>query len=224
MFEFLRKMIIPIIVTVLVFFLAMIVLEWGLDISQRQQNISENVAGMINGEEVSWQAFQRVYNNFYQSEAQDSNYEVSEERTRELEQQAWQEIVTDRILTQEADKYNVQTTDEDLFIYLQVNPPMFLRELSVFQTNGQFDYQKYINAMADEQYAGLWASIEPQVRADIRKLKLQQMIVQAAHVSEEEVRQAFLDTQEKVSVAVVNAPRTKYTAQVGQPTDAVVQA
>jgi parvulin-like peptidyl-prolyl isomerase len=224
MFEMLRKMIFPIIIIVLVVFLGMIVLQWGLDIAGRGQGLAENIAGKINGEEVSWQAYQRVYNNIYQSEAQARDYDIPDERIRQLEQQAWQEIVTDRLLSHEADQYNIHVTDRDVFIYLQVNPPQFLRTAEVFQTNGQFDRQKYMSAMVDPQFAGLWNSIDPQIRSELRKVMLQQMIIQSAHVSDEEVRQAFLDKNETITVGAVNAMRSRFANLVGEPSDDELRA
>ena len=59
MFEALRRMILPIIIIVLVVFMGMIVLQWGLDITSRQQYQDATYAGVINGEEISWQTFSR---------------------------------------------------------------------------------------------------------------------------------------------------------------------
>ena len=57
MFEALRRMILPIIIIVLVFFMGMIVLQWGLDLSGSRQAANANLAGVINGEEISWNMF-----------------------------------------------------------------------------------------------------------------------------------------------------------------------
>ncbi|MEE8577792.1 MAG: SurA N-terminal domain-containing protein, partial [candidate division Zixibacteria bacterium] len=70
MFEALRKMIFPIIAVTLFFFVAMIVLQWGLDLSRRDSGSGANVAAVINGEEIGWTTFQNIYRNLYQSEQQ----------------------------------------------------------------------------------------------------------------------------------------------------------
>jgi len=60
MFEALRKMIFPIIIVVLVFFVAMIVLQWGMGMSSRRDYSDLSVAAIINGEEVDWRAYRAV--------------------------------------------------------------------------------------------------------------------------------------------------------------------
>ena len=57
MFEALRKMIVPIIIVVLIFFTGLIILQWGRGMSSSQQYSQTNVAAVINGEEVSWNEY-----------------------------------------------------------------------------------------------------------------------------------------------------------------------
>jgi len=204
MFDALRRMIIPIIIIVLFFFVSMIVLQWGLDITGRQRYGVANYAGVINGEKISWDAFQRTYGMLYEEAARDVDEELPESKITELETTAWQQILQDRLISQEAAKHNIAITDDDLYLYLRLNPPTYLLEYSLFQTEGRFDYQKYLGAMADPQWAPFWSSVEPQARDDLRKAKMQQLIIEAAIVTEAEVKQAFLDARETVTVNSVN--------------------
>lgn len=206
MFDALRKMIFPIIIVVLLFFVAMIVLQWGLDITGRQQAAQMNYAGLVNGEEISWQAYQQAYNTLYQGQLQSEEYDLPDYKVREIEQAAWQQVLMDRLLMQEVAKHNISVTDDELYIYLRNQPPVFLRQIPSFQTEGQFDYQKYMQAMADPSASPFWAQIEPIVREEIRKLKVQEMVVSAAIVSEAEVRDQFMAGREKVSVGAINIP------------------
>jgi len=203
MFDALRKMILPIIIIVLVFFVAMIVLQWGLDITGQRQFQTARYAGLINGEKVTWDAFQSVYSNLYQEASRETEDELSEEKIIELEKSAWQQVLQDRLLLQEAAKYNIAVTEDDVYLFLRLSPPPYLRQYPRFLTEDQFDYQKYVNAMADPQWAPFWSSMEPQVRLDLRKLKMQQRIIEAANITENEIRQAFLDTEEMINVSYV---------------------
>ncbi|MCM2272813.1 MAG: peptidylprolyl isomerase [candidate division Zixibacteria bacterium] len=219
MFEALRKLIFPIIIIVLLFFVAMIVLEWGLDITGRQQFAGANFAGSVNGEKIPWDTYNRIFNNLYQTESQQSEAELPDSRVRELEQSAWNQLVHDQLLAQEAAKRNIVVTDEELYAYLRLQPPQFLQSAPNFQTNGQFDYQKYVQAMVDPQWSSFWASIEPTMRAEIQKLKMQEIIVQTVAVSEVEVKQAFLEGIEKVKLGLVNVPLNRFNASIPQATD-----
>jgi len=226
MFEMLRKMIFPIIITVLVFFVAMIVLEWGMGFSSRNRNVQANVAGVVNGEEIAWQAYYQMVNNLFQNErgSRGADYEIPDDRARQLEEQAWDELVADRLIMQESQRLNVTVTGGDVYEYLKYNPPSFLRQAPELQTDGQFDYQKYLALMVDDQAASFWIGIEPVIRQDIQRMRVQQEVVEAAHVTEEEVRQAFVDRFEKVTLGIVSAPMNKFTSLVPDPSDDELRA
>ncbi len=218
MFETLRKLIFPIIIVVLLFFVAMIILEWGLNFTGRGKYTTVSYAAKINGEEIPFDYYQRIYNNMYQAESQQAEGEVTEERSRQLETEAWNQLLQDRLLQQQAKKHNIVVTDEDIFFYLRNNPPEYVRQQPSFQTNGQFDYQKYVQAMVDPQNAPFWTAVETNVRADLTKMKMQQLVIDAVTVTDPEVQQAELDQLEQVRVNAINATWTKYYATAQQPT------
>ena len=130
MFEMLRKMIFPIIIIVLVFFVGMIVLQWGLGLSGRNQAVQANVAGTINGEEIPWQTHSQLLNNLYQKERANrgEDYEIPDDRARELEQQAWDELVADKLIKQEGVRLGLTVSETDVYNYLKYNPPQFLQQ------------------------------------------------------------------------------------------------
>jgi len=219
MFEALRKMILPIIIIVLFFFAAMIVFEWGLGFSRRQSFVDSNIAAVINGEKISWQTYNRLYNTLYQTESQDTDGELSDDKVREIQQKAWKELLHDHLLIQQVAQHHITATDEEVYQYLRYSPPPELQQLSYFQTDGQFDYQKYVNALADPQASAFWASIEPFARESIVKQKMQEMVIQAAHVTETEVKEFYFDTNEKVKVGMVNVAYARFSNPPPKSTD-----
>ena len=160
MFEALRRMILPIIIIVLVFFVAMIVLQWGMGMSSRSSYEQSNVAAVINGEEVPWQAFNRLYNNLVRAESEETEDEIPDTKLQELQDKAWQQLLSDRLLMQQVASHNIAVTDEEVYAYLKFSPPVDIQQLSYFQTEGKFDYQKYMGALADPQM-GLNRAVGP---------------------------------------------------------------
>ncbi len=219
MFDTLRKMIFPIIITVLVLFLGTIVFQWGMELSSRGQFQNQNVAAVINGQEVSWQEYQNTYNQLYQQAIAQSTDELPDSKIKELQQNAWQQIRNNYLLTQQAAKYNLSVTPDEIYNYLRYNPPAYLQQYQGFQTNGKFDYQKYVGAMADPNASAFWAQIEPQVKHDITILKLQQMIIETAHVTEMEVKDAFMAGQEKIKVGMINVGYDRFSRPPPTNTD-----
>ncbi len=211
MLTFLRKMILPFIITVLFFFTAMIVLQWGADITNTQYSNTGNIAAIINGEEISWTEYNRIYNSIYQIETQNLDADLPKSKIVELQNTAWQQLLHDRLIRQELTKINMIVTDEEMYSYLRLTPPAELQALPDFQTGGKFDYQKYVNTMANPQAAPFWASVENAVYNDIQKLKLQELVVQTAHVTEAEIKQFFLESTEKVKVGMINVAYKRFS-------------
>jgi parvulin-like peptidyl-prolyl isomerase len=211
MFETLRRMIIPIIVTVLLFFTAMIVLEWGLGFSRRQSFVEANVAAVINGEEISWQTYNQLYNSLYQIESQKTEGELSDKKVKELQQKAWKQLLHDKLIMQQAAKNHIIATPDEIYSFLRFNPPPELQQVPYFQTDGKFDYQKYFNAMADPQAATFWASIEPYARESVIKQKMQERVVMTAVVTEAEIKEFYLAENEKIKVGMVNVSFDRFS-------------
>lgn len=205
MFEALRKMIFPIIIITLLFFVAMIVLEWGLSFSSSAQYGNPNVVAVVNGEEIPWENYYAVYNNLYRQESQQTDGEVSEERSRELEDIAFNQLLHDHLLMQQVKEKELTVSDTELFYYLQMSPPEYVRSIPDFQTDGVFDPQKYFRLMLDPNAAPFWVQVEQLARLDILKLKIQEMVISAAMVTEDEVRQNFVAGNETVTIGVANA-------------------
>jgi parvulin-like peptidyl-prolyl isomerase len=219
MFDTLRKMIFPIIITVLVFFLGTIIFQWGMQLSDRSQAQNQNVAAVINGQEVSWQEYNNTYNQLYQQAIAQSTDELPDSKIKELQQTAWQQVRNSYLLTQQAAKYKLSVSPDEIYNYLRYNPPAYLQQYQGFQTNGKFDYQKYVNAMADPNASAFWAQIEPQVRHDITIMKLQQMVIDAAHVTDLEVKDAFLAQNEKIKVGLINVGYDRFSRPPPKNTD-----
>ncbi|KAA3631667.1 MAG: hypothetical protein DWP97_12505 [Calditrichaeota bacterium] len=228
MFDFLRRMIVPIMMIALVGFLATIIFEWGMGIGSQQQYEEANLAAVINGEEVEWNDFNRVYESLYQVEIQkDTNdipADITEAKRNELYQNAWNQILMDRLMKQEIAKHNITVSDDELYQYLKFSPLPEFQSAAVFQTNGRFDYQKYINSLADPNYASLWASYDPYIRQEIKKLKLQEMVIQTAHVSENEVKEFFIASAEKVKVGMINVEYGRFSRPAPTITDSMIHA
>ncbi len=224
MFETLRRMIFPIIIIVLLCFGGLIVLEWGLGLSRRGQATEANVAGVINGQEVPWETYNRAYQSLYQMESENTDEELPESKIREIQETAWRRVLHDHLIMQEVAKHNLVVTDDELYAFLRYNPPAELQRLSPFQTDGQFDYQKYFASMSNPQDARLWASVEPFARESVLKQKLQEMVIQAAYVTEAEVKEFYLTLNEKIKVGVVNVGYDRFSRPPPKSTDEELEA
>jgi len=219
MFKALRKMILPIVLIALVGFLATIIFQWGMELSSRDDYLASNVAAVINGEEISWQDYNKIYSNLYQQASQGVEDELPDSKIREIQGNAWNQLLHDRLIMQEVAKHNISVTSEELYDLLRFSPPAELQQITFFHTDGRFDYQKYLNYMADPNAAPFWASVEPFIRTEIMKMKLQEMVSQAAQVTEAEIKEAFVTSEEKVKVDMVNVSTARFSQAARDFTD-----
>jgi peptidyl-prolyl cis-trans isomerase D len=204
MFAFLRKLIVPIMATVLVFFLATIIFQWGMNITSKSGNVARDAAGLINGEDISIQLYDRYYNNLLRQEQDKSESDLPDEKMAEIRGQAWQQLVSDFLINKEIEKHNIFISDEELYSFLRMYPPQELQTTPQFITDGKFDYQKYVSAMANPQYASFWAQVEGYVTPELKKYKLQEQVINNVRVSPTEVMDAFLEDKESIKIGYIN--------------------
>jgi len=217
MFQFLRKYA-PI---VIVIFLVGFVLTGGITGLLDQGPEFVNAAAVINGEEVSWQAFNNVYDRLLRAEY-DKNPDVDlpDAKREELKQSAWQQVLIDRLLMQEVERLNITVSDAELYEFMKFNPPAAFQQDPNFQTeDGRFNYQLYLSTMSEPQYEQFWAQVEPTFRVDLMKQKVQQLVLQAAHVTEAEAREFFMADAEQVTVEMINVDYNRFSKPPPKNTD-----
>jgi len=222
MFEFLRKLIFPIIIVVLFFFVAMIILQWGADITSSRR--TDDTIGVIDGADIKYDEFDQYYRNLLRQEQENTDYDIPDQKMAELRDNAWQELVSDRLMNKEMEKYRVTVSDEEMFAFLRMYPPQEVQSFPQFMTDGKFDYQKYTNAMVSPENAPFWAQIEAYVLPDLKKYKLQEIILNTVRTTPAEVLETFMADNEKVKIGYIGVPNSAVDPFAPKPTDDEMKA
>ncbi|HEX7880705.1 MAG TPA: SurA N-terminal domain-containing protein [Candidatus Eisenbacteria bacterium] len=178
-------------------FLVLMVLVWGAE-QQVGCGVSQGVIGRVNGEPIHLEYFNRVYqanrDNFRQGRGTDPG--PGDEAM--LLEQTWSSVLEQVLLIQEAKKRGLAPTDAELRHVAQQDPPAVFTSNPNFQTNGQFDHQKYTSLLAsNSEFAH---QLEAYLRDTLPVEKLQSLVYQGAQVSDGDVRQAFLDRNETARI------------------------
>ena len=196
---------------VVVAFVGTIIFAWGMDVTRSKTQ--KNIIGTIGGNDIDYRVYQGYLDNLYQAQQANSEEDLDDAMLRRLRRQAWNNLVADYLTNQEIQKRHIQETDDELVNFLRYAPPKELQENPGFQTDGKFDYQKYMSAMADPnpQAVQFWAQVESVYRPQLRKMKLQEQIVSTVRVTEDEVRNFFLATHEKAKADVIPVPVIKFS-------------
>ncbi len=221
MFEFLRQMIKPIMIIVLVAFVATIIFSWGRGGFGGRP---KDVIGIVDGEEISIQLYDRYYSNLYRREQGDSDEEITPEKAQQLRDRAWAQVVADVLMNKEFERRKLQITDKEIFDYLRLYPPAEIQAAPQFMTDGQFDYQKYVSAMVNPEFASFWSQLETYIMGDLKKYKLQEEVLSTVRVTPAEVMEAFLEDNEKVKIGFINIPTSILQNSVADPDDETIAA
>jgi peptidyl-prolyl cis-trans isomerase D len=188
---------------VVVAFVATMGLVWGADVldpgSRNRRNAPRDSVGRVNGENITTAAYSgAVERAFAQYEQERGSRPQTDEEAVRVQNEAYDALVADVLINQEIRKRGIRALDEEILLQVRSNPPAEVRKMEAFQTNGQFDHEKYLAALSDSRYD--WTSLEYYVRQQIPRLKLEQEIVSGVRVTEAEVRDLYARQNDKVKV------------------------
>ena len=194
---------------VVICFVGMIVFSWGMRISGTGGQHRPHFLGKVNGVKISYRQFQQSLRRVYQQEKERSGAEPDIDRLRE---QTWNDIVRQILLSQALKEEKIAVSNTELITYMRNNPPQFVREQKALQdSSGNFDFARYQQFLDDPAtYRNSNAKqfllyLEQYVARSLQLQKLQERILGTVKVTEPEVREHYVDQNEKVKVSYIFA-------------------
>jgi peptidyl-prolyl cis-trans isomerase D len=182
-------------------FVALMVFEWGMDMSGRSAGTD---LGKVGGTSVSIQQFQAVYRNLYDQVQRSQEEPISSQQNREIEDAAWDEIVTQILIQNELERRGIRVTDEEIRQAARFAPPPQFQQDPVFQTDGRFDllkYQEFLGQAATDPTFLL--QLEQYYRDLIPRRKLLRQVTAGVFVSDAELWNLWRDRSEQVEATVL---------------------
>jgi peptidyl-prolyl cis-trans isomerase D len=189
----------------LIAFLITIVFEWGMGYLGLRSGQTDTI-GKVDGEKITYKEFSEVLSNLTENMKSRTNQEPDEATQSQLRDQAWDAIVTDRLLAEERKRMGLTVSDEELrdWVYGD-NPPAELRK-NFIDSAGNFNRQLYEQVLAnpnqyiqdprgEDQNYGVkkLQELEQALRQQRIQEKVQSLALATVRVSEGEVRQRFED-------------------------------
>jgi len=178
-------------------FIALMVFQWGMDFTGRSK--VDNVVGIVNGKELTYQRFSELYQQMYQNyRAQTGRTDFSEVDLQRLRDQVWDQFIQRTILTEQMEKLGITVSDSEVVYQVYNYPLEELKQHPAFKTNGIFDINKYRASFTNPEIP--WRQIEEIYRQQIPFIKLQNIITNTVRVTEEEVLEEFKKRNLKTKV------------------------
>jgi peptidyl-prolyl cis-trans isomerase D len=193
----------------LIAFLITIVFDWGMGYFGLRGSDRAELLGKVNGKKISYQEFSGLVKNFSDAQKSQGGQEPDEAQLRQIRDQAWQTLVTQRLVEDEIKRVGISVTDQELVDWVRGdNPPEDLKR-NFIDSTGQFRkdlYDEFLNnpgqffreSQSDPDYGSRWlAQYEKSLRQRRVQEKLQSLVVSTVRVTEGELRQRFAEQNQK---------------------------
>ena len=201
MMQQLRKSTKWIMILVAIAFGGLMFFEWGMDITGQSAG-SYGEIGRVNGTPVMYDDYYSTYQNLYNQAANSQEEPVTSAQISQLEDQAWEESVTNILIQQELDRRGIVVTDEEIVSAARFSPPPGVAERPDLQTDGQFDlakYQQFLTVLPPLELQAL----ESYYRSIIPRAKLLRQVGSGIYVSDNDLWNTYRIQNETSSVRFI---------------------
>jgi parvulin-like peptidyl-prolyl isomerase len=203
-------------ITAIAFLVGFGILQLGGVLDNGPARGPQGVIATINGEPIRYDAFMQTYNQMMQQLTQSRPLQEGEDSY--VREQAWQQTLRSTLIRQEAKRLGYQVTPEEIKTAIRLTPPDFITRAPVFQTDGQFDYRKYLAELDNPNSQLPWTEVEAYVASALPAQLLQDAVVAAAKVSDADVRERYMLMNDKMQLRFVNFPADSFpvdTSKIG---------
>jgi peptidyl-prolyl cis-trans isomerase D len=159
----------------------------------------------VNGEDILASTWYQTSQALEQQATQRTSQSVTLDERQRIEDQAFDQLVTDALLRQEYKRRGITVTDDEILQAARYNPPPQLMQAPDLQTDGQFDpakYQRFLQSpLAKEQ--GILLQLEQYYRTEIPKEKLFDQIAGDVYISDAELWRRWQDSHDSAQISFV---------------------
>ena len=205
MLDFMRRRAQSLFIKILFVIIVLVFIFWGFGSPFEQNSPTDSIA-TVGGEEVSQREFQRIYENMKNMyrDAYKDRLTPDLIQALNLKQQALDQLINSKLIQQEARRVGFTVTDTEL--------RDSIRNISIFQSNGQFNQTQYLRVL---NYLRMSPSeFEEGQRGDLLQKKLHRLITDAVPVSEDEARELYRLSQERVDLSFIKIASADLLNQV----------
>lgn len=162
----------------------------------------------INGQDISPDRFNNIVNQQLQS-SRANGQAINDFQLQRARNTAWDNLLQDILVTQEVERIGISASSDEVLFHLENNPPPFLTQNPNFQTDGVFDKEKYLQALANPQ-GNEWAPIESFMQETyIPNYKLQKMIDESIIITQEDILNEYIKRNIKYTVTGAHVTEAK---------------
>jgi peptidyl-prolyl cis-trans isomerase D len=159
----------------------------------------------VNGTDILYTDWQRRTQQLVQQEQQQSGRSLTQDEIRRIENQGFDEMVSEILLQQEYRRRGIVVSNDELRDYARYAPPRWVQTAPELQTDGQFDPAKYQRLLGSAQarQSGLLLGLEQYFRTEIPRQKLFDQVTSGLFATDAELWRAWQDANDSASISLV---------------------
>lgn len=191
----------PIMVVVAITFFAWLVLDLS-GITGGTGLLTNTSVGKVNGQSIDARTYQTIVQQSIDSRQRQTPGTLGLEDYQQVRDQVWGEIVQDRVLDSEYRRRGIKVTDDEIVQAIRNSPLAEFQSVPEFQTDSQFDlnkYQRWLTSSIAQQYL---PSMEAQYREELQRAKLLRVVTADVYLSDAALWEQYRDENEKVKVGL----------------------
>lgn len=198
----------PIMILSALAFIGLMVFQWGMDVTGRSSGGLGEI-GRANGDAVMYESYMAAYRQIYERVQSQQEELIGTAQNAEIEDQAFDEVVTQLLIGQELRRRGITVTDQEISEAAQFSPPDYLAPQFADSTGGLNlnAYQTFLASLPPEQLVIL----EAYYREVIPRTKLLRQLSSGIYVPDAELWREFRDQRDLAEIRYVPFnPATRY--------------
>ncbi len=195
----------PIILWVLIFSFGIL---WVLQDTQVFDALAGGPAylGSVNGDNITHEEFNNRVSYYVDQYNQQTDAPMPSDMRTNMESQAWDDLVAERLMAQKMEKLGIKVTDDELINMITGdNPDPFIRQQ--FQDeDGNIDRIALQAAIEAPENQEVWVMIEQQLRQNRQQQKMSNYIMSGLRVSNSDINKAYRKQNSYADVRYIRFP------------------
>jgi len=169
--------------------------------------------GEVNGTQIGLEEYNQRVQYYIQQHNDRTNGNVNPEMRAYYEDQAWQDLIANKLLQQKMEELGITVTDAELVDMITgENPDPFIRQ-QFAREDGTIDRAALQQAIQAKENTQVWVMIEQQLRQKRRQQKMNNFIESGLIVSETEVEETYVDNNSFADVSLVRFPYSEIESE-----------
>ena len=162
-----------------------------------------NNVGSINGEDITYQEFSNLVEQYRTNQVTQSGQEIPESQLEAFRDQVWDNMISQKLIDEKIKELGIIVTDEEIISTIQgPNPPEIITQYFIDST-GKFNRQAYDQAIFDPNNKEAMLQTEQVVKQQLVQQKLGTFLNAAVVVSDQEIKRKFVEQNVKMTADYV---------------------